>query len=51
MLLYLAILIILIIYNWNENKNSLYLGGFLILIAIYAMSHYFNSIAKIPFLI
>jgi AraC-like DNA-binding protein len=56
MLLYLAILIILlsiilIIYNWNENKNSLYLGGSLILIAIYAMSHYFTSIAKIPFLV
>ncbi len=56
MLLYLAILIILlsiilIIYNWNENKNSLYLGGFLILIALYAMSHYFTTIAKIPFLL
>jgi AraC-like DNA-binding protein len=56
MLLYLAILIILlsiilIIYNWNENKNSLYLGGFLIIIAVYAMSHYFTAIAKNPFLL
>jgi AraC-like DNA-binding protein len=54
MLLYLAVLIILlsiilIIYNWNENKNSLYLGGFLFLIAIYALSHYFTAVIQNPF--
>ena len=54
MLLYLAVLIILlsailIIYNWNENKNSLYLGAFLFLIAIYALSHYFTTVTQDPF--
>jgi len=55
MLLYFAISvlflsIILIIYNWNENKTAIYLGGFLFLIAWYAVTHYFTSIANDPFL-
>jgi hypothetical protein len=38
MLLYFAITvlflsIILLIYNWNENKTAIYLGGFLFLVA------------------
>ena len=38
------------IYNWNENKTAIYLGGFLILVAWYAVTHYFTSIAKDPYL-
>lgn len=54
MLLYFAITvlflsIILLIYNWNENKTAIYLGGFLFLVAWYAVTHYFTSIAKDPF--
>ncbi len=55
MLLYFAISVlllafILMIYNWNENKTAMYLGGFLFLIAWYAVTHYFTSISKDPFL-
>lgn len=55
MLIYFAITvlllsIILMIYNWNENKTAIYLGGFLILVAWYAVTHYFTSIAKDPYL-
>lgn len=54
MLLYFAITvlflsIILLIYNWNENKTAIYLGGFLFLVAWYAVTHYYTSIAKDPF--
>lgn len=54
MLLYFAISvlllsIILIIYNWNENKTAIYLGGFLFLVAWYAVTHYFVAIQKDPF--
>jgi AraC-like DNA-binding protein len=54
MLIYFAISvlllsIILLIYNWNENKTAIYLGGFLTLLAWYAVTHYFTAIAKDPF--
>jgi AraC-like DNA-binding protein len=54
MLLYFAISvlllsIILMIYNWNENKTAIYLGGFLFLIAWYAVTHYFTSIVQDPY--
>ncbi|TRX37104.1 AraC family transcriptional regulator [Flavobacterium restrictum] len=28
-------------YNWNINRNSIYLSGFIIVFAIYALIHYF----------
>lgn len=54
MLLYFAITvlllsIILMIYNWNENKTAIYLGGYLYLLSWYAVTHYFTAIAKDPF--
>ena len=54
MLLYIAISVlllslILIFYNWNKNKTAIFLGGFLFLIAWYAVTHYFTSISKDPY--
>jgi AraC-like DNA-binding protein len=53
MLLYIAISVlllslILIFYNWNKNKTAIFLGGFLFLIAWYAVTHYFTSISNDP---
>jgi AraC-like DNA-binding protein len=33
--------IILVIFNWKENKNTVYLGGFLFIISLYSLTHYF----------
>ncbi|MEK6547127.1 MAG: AraC family transcriptional regulator [Bacteroidota bacterium] len=41
-LLSLFISVILVIYNWKENKNTIYLGGFLFIISIYSLTHYFS---------
>jgi AraC-like DNA-binding protein len=54
MLLYIAISVlllslILIFYNWNKNKTAIFLGGFLFMIAWYAVTHYFTSISKDPY--
>lgn len=54
MLLYFAVSVLLLslilfIYNWNENKTAIYLGGFLTLLAWYAVTHYFTAIEKDPF--
>lgn len=41
-LLSLFISVILVIYNCKENKNTIYLGGFLFIISIYSLTHYFS---------
>ena len=46
MLLFLSLLmiilsLILIIHNWNINRNAIFLSMFFILISIYAITHYF----------
>lgn len=46
MLLYLSLLmivlsLILIIHNWNINKNAIFLSLFFIFISLYAITHYF----------
>ena len=41
-LLSLFISIILIFFNWKENKNTVYLGLFLFNISIYSLTHYFS---------
>lgn len=41
-LLSLFISIILIFFNWRENKNTVYLGLFLLIISIYSLTHYFS---------
>lgn len=48
-LLSLFISVILIIYNWKENKNTIYLGGFLFLISIYSLTHYFSVFGQSAF--
>lgn len=45
MLLYISILLILlslilIIYNWNINKNAIYMALFFVLLAVYGLTHY-----------
>ena len=45
MLLYISLLLILlslilIIYNWNINKNAIYMALFFVLLAIYGLTHY-----------
>ncbi len=48
-LLSLLIAIILVVFNWRENKNTLYLGLFLIIISIYSLTHYFSISGNSPF--
>lgn len=48
-LLSLFISIILVVYNWKENKNTIYLGGFLFLISIYSLTHYFSVFGQSAF--
>ncbi|MHA8080288.1 helix-turn-helix domain-containing protein [Aquirufa regiilacus] len=48
-LLSLFISIILVFYNWKENKNTIYLGGFLFLISIYSLTHYFSVFGQSAF--
>jgi AraC-like DNA-binding protein len=48
-LLSLFISIILVVYNWKENKNTIYLGGFLFLISIYSLTHYFSVFGNSAF--
>lgn len=40
-LLSLFISVILIFFNWRENKNTIYLGAFLFIMSIYSLTHYF----------
>jgi len=48
-LLSLFISIILIFYNWRENKNTIYLGLFLLIISTYSLTHYFSVFGDSPF--
>ncbi len=48
-LLSLFISVILIFFNWKENKNTLYLGLFLFIISIYSLTHYFSVFGNSPF--
>lgn len=41
-LLSLFISLILVFFNWKENKNTIYLGVFLFIISIYSLTHYFS---------
>jgi AraC-like DNA-binding protein len=48
-LLSLFISVILVIFNWRENKNTIYLGAFLIIISIYSLTHYFSVFGNSTF--
>ena len=48
-LLSLFISVILIFYNWRENKNTIYLGLFLLIISTYSLTHYFSVFGDSPF--
>ncbi len=48
-LLSLFISVILIFFNWKENKNTIYLGLFLLIISIYSLTHYFSVFGDSPF--
>lgn len=41
--------IILVIFNWKENKNTIYLGGFLFIVSLYSLTHYFAVFGKSAF--
>ena len=41
-LLSLFISVLLIFFNWKENKNTIYLGLFLFIMSIYSLTHYFS---------
>ncbi len=48
-LLSLFISIILVVFNWRENKNTIYLGTFLIIISIYSLTHFFSVFGNSAF--
>ncbi len=48
-LLSLFISVILIFFNWKENKNTIYLGLFLFIMSIYSLTHYFSVFGDSPF--
>jgi AraC-like DNA-binding protein len=48
-LLSLFISIILVVFNWRENKNTSYLGTFLIIISIYSLTHFFSVFGNSAF--
>jgi len=41
-LLSLFISVLLIFFNWKENKNTIYLGLFMVIMSIYSLTHYFS---------
>lgn len=47
-LLSLFISLILLIFNWRENKNTIYLGLFLFIISLYSITHYFSIFGNSP---
>jgi len=54
MLLYISLLtillsVIIVYFNWEINKTAIYLGLGLIMIAIYAIAHYFIIYGENPF--
>ena len=56
MLLYISLLLvllalILIVYNWKQNNNAVFIGLFFSLIAIYGLVHYFVVYGKSVFLL
>lgn len=50
-LLSLFISLILIFFNWKENKNTVYLGLFLFIISLYSLTHYFSVFGDSPFML
>ena len=48
-LLCLLISVILVLYNWRENRNTIYLGLFLSIISLYSLTHYFSVFGNSPF--
>jgi AraC-like DNA-binding protein len=48
-LLSLFISLILVFFNWKENKNTIYLGAFLFIISIYSLTHYFSVFGNSTF--
>lgn len=50
-LLSLFISLILLFFNWKENKNTIYLGLFLFLISLYSLTHYFSVFGNSPFML
>ncbi|MFM6938654.1 MAG: helix-turn-helix domain-containing protein [Aquirufa sp.] len=48
-LLSLFISVILVLFNWKENKNTVYLGAFLFVISLYSLTHYFSIFGQSAF--
>lgn len=56
MLYYFALLSILLatllsIYNWRVNKNTLYIGGILVILSAHGLTHYFTDPSQSDFLL
>ena len=54
MLLYISLFtfllsFILVIHNWNTNRNGLFLGSFFGILSIYSIIHYLTLYGKSPF--
>ncbi len=54
MLLYISLLtiilsVLLVTYNWQINKNTIYLGAFFSILATYGLTHYFTIYDNSPF--
>jgi AraC-like DNA-binding protein len=54
MLYYFALLSIIMsfliaMYNWKVQKNALYIGGILVILSTYALSHYFSDPSQSDF--
>jgi len=50
-ILTIVLSIVMAVYNWNINKNTIFLAAFLILISIYGITHYLTIYGKSLFLL
>jgi hypothetical protein len=50
-ILTIVLTIVMAVYNWNINKNTIFLAAFLILISIYGITHYLTIYGKSLFLL
>lgn len=41
----IAIALVIFYYNFHKNRNTLFLSGFIILLSIYSLAHYFTGVA------
>lgn len=44
-ILSIVLSLIIIISNWQINKNSIYIGSFLLLLSLYSLTHYYTIVA------